>query len=121
MAEIINNPNLKNIRQDLRNNMPKPEMKIWYFIKWKQLWIKFRRQVSIWNYIVDFYSFDKKLVIEIDWDSHFISKEVIEKDKERTEFLNSNWIKVIRFTNLEIMKNIEWVLEEIKKEILVLS
>lgn len=77
------------------------------------MWLKFRRQHSIWRYILDFYSIELKLCVEIDWDSHF-EENAKEYDNVRTEFLESAWIKVIRFTNKEIVENIEWVLESLK-------
>lgn len=57
-----------------------------------------------------------KLIIEIDWESHFI-ENWIEYDKERTDILNWLWLKVIRYKNDEIMKNIKWVLEDLKNKI----
>jgi very-short-patch-repair endonuclease len=55
-----------------------------------------------------------KICIEIDWDSHF-EDNAIEYDKIRTEYLEMNWIRVIRFTNKEIMENINGVLYELEK------
>ncbi len=94
--------------------MPKPEQKIWYYLRDRQIQgIKFRRQCSVGKYIVDFYSFEKKLVIEIDGDSHFISDEAIEQDKIRTKFLELQGIKVVRFANNDVMRNCEGCVEEL--------
>jgi len=68
----------------------------------------------LWFFIADFYCSELKLVIEIDWNSHF-DENWIEYDKERTEILNWLWLKVVRYTNDEIMKNIDWVIEDLKK------
>ncbi len=94
--------------------MPKPEQKLWYYLRNKQIeGIKFRRQCSIGRYIVDFYSFEKNLVIEVDGDSHFVSDEAIEQDKIRTKFLESRGMKIIRFTNEDVMKNCEGCVDEL--------
>jgi len=114
MSELINQKKYKKLRQNLRNEMPKPEQKFWYYIRNKQIEdIKFRRQCSIGKYIVDFYSFEKKLVIEIDGDSHFLSNKALKKDIKRTKFLESQGIKVIRFMNTDVMKNCEGCIDEL--------
>ncbi len=88
--------------------MPKPEQVLWYYLRKKQLnGIKFRRQVSIGKYIVDFYSFEKKLIIEIDGDSHFRNEEAIKYDQKRTQYLEGLGLTIIRFYNHEIMDNRE--------------
>lgn len=73
------------------------------------------KQRPIDNFIVDFYIPKLKLVIEIDWDSHF-TENWIEYDKERTAILEWLWLKIIRFTNPEIMNNFNWVCEVLLRE-----
>jgi very-short-patch-repair endonuclease len=116
---ILNNVlNLKSRRRTLRTNCTPTEKVFWYKVRNKQFhWLKFRRQHSIWNYILDFYCPEKKVCIEIDWDTHYEDKDKI-YDEIRTRFLEKVWIKVIRFTNIEITKNIEWVMFELEKKIL---
>nr|WP_258071342.1 endonuclease domain-containing protein [Vibrio jasicida] len=92
--------------------MPKPEEVLWHKIRRKQLGVKFRRQHGIGRYIVDFYCAELSLVIEIDGDSHF-STEGKEKDTKRDAFIEALGIKVLRFTNEEVMKQTESVLERI--------
>ncbi len=116
MSVLINNSDKKDIRKKLRNNMTEPERKLWYYLRKKQLnGVKFRRQCSIGKYIVDFYSFEKKLVIEIDGDSHFETPEAIKYNKKRTDFLKEQEMKIVRFTNQEIMTNVQGCLEVILK------
>ncbi len=104
-------------RKILRKNQTEPEKKLWQHLKNKQLNnTKFFRQYSIGEYIVDFYCPKLKLVIEVDGDSHF-SNEAIEYDEIRTTFFNTLKIRVIRFTNTEVMKNIEEVLNIILDKI----
>jgi very-short-patch-repair endonuclease len=102
-------------RQLLRKTSTHAETHLWHHLKSTQLKNhKFRRQHSIGNFITDFYFPKEKLVIEIDGNSHF-TKESQEYDAKRTKFLNSLNIRVIRFTNLEVLQNTEGVLLEIIK------
>ena len=75
--------------------------------------MKFHRQYGIGEYIVDFYCAELKLVIEIDGESHF-TEDAIKYDEIRTEFMESLKIKVIRFTNREVIENTKGVLEKLK-------
>lgn len=112
-----NKPRLKNIRQYLRKNMPVYEKLLWQKIRNKQLGIKFRRQFSIENFIIDFYSPEFKLAIEIDGDSHFMDNNVMVKDKLRDKVLYEKYkIKVLRFTNSEIKESLEDCLYKILEE-----
>ena len=71
------------------------------------------RQRIIWNFIVDFYIPDFKLVIELDGETHF-NDQAIQYDKERTQVLESEWCIILRFTNTEVYENFEWVCENIR-------
>ena len=74
---------------------------------------KFRRQSSIKSFIVDFYCPDEKLVIELDGDFHFDEK-AIKDDERRTQKLETEGLRVIRFENQEVLLNLEAVLLKIK-------
>ena len=88
-APIHNNPDLKQLRQSLRNGSTPSERKLWNVLKHGNLdGYKFRRQHSVGRYVVDFYCPTKRLAIELDGDSHF-TDEAIEYDRERTIFLNA--------------------------------
>lgn len=115
MKRINNQQKIKNIRKKLRKNMTEEELILWSKLKGKQLeGKKFRRQHSIGNYIVDFYCPENKLAIELDGGQHFEDEQEI-YDKIRTKYLNDFGIQVLRFTNLEIRKNLTGILEEIYK------
>ena len=102
-------------RRELRTNQTEVERIMWTILRNRNfLGVKFRRQHSIGNYIADFYCPSIKLVIELDGSVHF-TEEGLEYDKIREEFMNSLGIKTLRFNNNDVMKNIEGVLEEIKK------
>ena len=97
-------------RKKLRNNMTNEEILLWSRLKKRQFKnIKFRRQHSIDHYILDFYAPEIKLAIEIDGGQHF-KPEKIEYDNNRDQFLKAAGIKVIRFTNGDIRKNLSGVL-----------
>jgi len=98
----------------LRENMTDTEIKLWEELKNKKLLgHKFRRQHPISNYIVDFYCHKLKLVIEVDGGYHN-NLEQLELDKARTEILEFQDLKIIRFSNEEIFKNLSGVINEIK-------
>ena len=107
----INNPLLKNIRQ-LQRNHPTPwEWKLWQYLKNRQInGHKFRRQVSIDSYVVDFCCLELKLVIEVDGSGHLHPRQQ-KKDKQRTEHLEKWGYTIIRFYNDEIDENLDSVLE----------
>ncbi len=96
----------------LRKNNTEVERLLWGHLKTRQLeGIKFRRQQPIGRYIVDFVSFEKKIVIEIDGGQHSVGKN---RDEERDNWLGAQGFKVLRFWNNEILENIEGVLEVIR-------
>lgn len=113
MVLLHNHPKLKQKRKDLRNNSTPAEIRMWEYLKNKQLKNrKFRRQHSIGDYILDFYCPQEKLAIEIDGAYHrnFVNEK---HDLSRTQFLNSNEIKVIRFDNKDVFDDIENVILKI--------
>ena len=108
--------NLKNAKE-MRSNMTPAETKMWRILRGKRFQdLKFKRQVLIGNYIVDFLCEDKKIIIEIDGGQH--NEELnIQSDKNRTRYLENNGYKVLRFWNNEVMKNIDGVMEVIFREV----
>ena len=113
MEKLNNKPELKIWRKKLRNNSTPAEIRLWNFLKGSQLnGLKFRRQHSFGNYIVDFYCVEKKLVIELDGEIHE-NIAIEQKDLIRNEYLNSIGIKVLRIKNIEVFEQIELVLKMI--------
>jgi len=107
------NSNLKDKARDLRRNMTYPEKILWNHLRTRKIEGKhFRRQHPYGIYILDFYCFEANLVIEIDGMIHLSRKNY---DLERTNFLESSGLKVIRFKNSDIEDRIEWVLDKIKE------
>ncbi|KKP40168.1 MAG: 3-phosphoshikimate 1-carboxyvinyltransferase, 3-phosphoshikimate 1-carboxyvinyltransferase [Candidatus Peregrinibacteria bacterium GW2011_GWF2_33_10] len=113
---ISYNSKLKEFAKQNRNNPTRPESKIWYEIlcEDKLNGYRFLRQKPINNFILDFYCSKLLLGIEIDGESH---SEQIEYDHIRTELLNNYNIKIIRYSNNEVMENIEGVYEDLNEQI----
>ncbi len=95
--------------QAMRKEPTEAEKKLWSVLKGEQLGYKFRRQQPVGNYIVDFYNAEKRLVIEVDGGQHAESA----KDDERTAWLESQGLKVLRLWNNEVLENLEGVLATI--------
>lgn len=113
MPIIFNPPASKAIRRSLRRQPPAPEDRLWYYLRDRRLnGFKFRRQSGIGNYVVDFYCPQARLAIELDGDSHY-TLAAQTNDRQRQAFIEACHVKVLRFTNLEIMKNMPGVLERI--------
>lgn len=91
--------------------MTPPEAKLWSRLRNGQLGgFKFRRQHEIGNFLVDFCCAETKLVIELDGDSHTAQEEY---DEMRTRKLNEQGYQVIRFTNRDVLQNLDSVLTKI--------
>ena len=104
---------LKDFAKQNRKNATPAEDILWENIRNKVLGFEFRRQHIIADFIADFVCLDKMLVIEVDGGYHS-EREQIEDDELRTERLNGLGFKVIRFTNEEVLFNIESVLQDIQ-------
>ena len=109
------NKNLTPLSQNLRKNQTKEEQKIWYQFLRKYP-VQFRRQYVIGEYIADFYCHKAKIVVELDGSGHY-EPEQIQKDIVRTNYLLSQGLQVLRFTNIDIQKNFYSVCEEIDKQV----
>jgi very-short-patch-repair endonuclease len=104
---------LKKPSRQLRKAMTDTERFLWSKLKMKQLnGYQFYRQKPIDNYIVDFYCPALNLVIEVDGGQHFYD-DGLEHDKERDTYINSLGLKVLRFTNIEVLKNMQGVIDSI--------
>lgn len=113
LAVKYNNSDLKDRRRELRKNQTDVERKLWAKLRNRSFHgLKFFRQYSVGYYILDFYCPTLKLAIELDGGQHG-EEENRTYDNLRTNFLNTEGIKVLRFWNNDVMNNIEGVLEEV--------
>ncbi len=102
---------------ELRKNMTEAESKLWSLLRKKQVGGKrFRRQHPVKTFIVDFYCHECKLVVEVDGSIHKLEGQK-EYDNGRTYELEQLGLKVVRFTNNQVLQQPEKVIELIKKSI----
>ena len=107
----MKNKRLTTLARNLRRNQTDAERNLWSRLRRSQLnEVKFRRQQPVGDYIVDFISFERKLIIEIDGGQHI---ESTKNDSVRSEYLESQGYRVIRFWNTDVVQNIEGVIDEI--------
>lgn len=114
---------IKIASRDLRKNMTEAEQLLWEQLKARKLNnLKFWRQSPTYVYtedswldryvIPDFLCSEYKLIIELDWSIHN-EQEVYLLDREKEKLLKNLWYQVLRFTNNEVLNNLEWVLQTI--------
>jgi len=102
---------LRKRSQLLRKQMTKEERHLWYdFLKTYP--VQFKRQYAIGVYIVDFYCFHAKLIIELDGSQH-CEPQAMEYDRIRTTYLQNDGFLVMRFSNLDVMTQFRAVCESI--------
>jgi len=101
---------LKQFAFRMRHAPTDAEATLWKQINNNQLGAKFRRQHIIDRFIVDFYAVSARLVIEVDGSIH---DKQVERDQERTFILESLGLVVLRFTNKQVERDIQFVISEI--------
>jgi len=101
--------------KELRKNMTPAEKMLWRFLRGRQLCgLKFYRQVPIDRFIVDFYCSSKDLIIEVDGSVHD-NEEQRSWDGEREVFLQRKRLRILRFRNDQVLREINIVLKSIAK------
>ena len=123
MRKIFNNRDETLKRQQLRAEMPVAERLLWKHLRNQNLGIKFRRQVSIGRYVVDFYCPALHLAIEVDGESH-VGEAAQEYDEVRQSAIESLGVRFIRVNNeevyrsaLDVADSIALVVAEMKAEL----
>jgi very-short-patch-repair endonuclease len=111
------NSKLKPLARNLRSNMTNAELLIWSKVRRKQIDnFQFYRQKNIGQYIVDFYCPRGKLIVEIDGGQHY-ENEGMKKDQERDRYLQKLGFTVQRFSDIDVLKNIDGVVETIHEQL----
>src|SRR5437764_12672505 len=101
--------------KQLRRTMTRAENLLWRYLKADRIGgLGFRRQVPIRNYIADFICFSVKLIVELDGESHDFDERQ-KADQRRDAFFASEGFHVLRFTNDQVMSNLEGVVETIRQ------
>ena len=108
---------LKNNAKRMRRGQTEAESFLWSYIRANQLGVHFRRQHPIGDFIADFICIDQRLIIEVDGNIHN-KPEQQEWDKQRTAFLESQDYRVVRFSNEQVLHDIEKVIAHIKSYII---
>jgi very-short-patch-repair endonuclease len=99
--------NLTSRAQALRRDPTPAEKKLWFeFLR--DLPQKFTRQKPLGQYVADFYCSSQRLVIELDGDSHYTVRAQ-RYDQVRTDALKTRGVRVMRFTNTDVLENFEAV------------
>jgi cyclase len=105
------------LAKKLRNNQTEAELFLWDNLqRLAYLNIRFKRQHPVLYFIADFYCHKAKLIIEVDDGYHDIPEQYL-YDRNRENELNELGLKVVRFTNEEVLNSIEIVLKTIEKQI----
>lgn len=113
MTKIFNKQTEKEKRRNLRKNATYTEKVLWLSLRKKQInGVRFLRQYSVNHFVIDFYAPNIKLAIEVDGCSH-LGKE--KYDAERQKYIETLDIKVIRFTDEEVMWNTNKIIEQIEE------
>jgi len=94
----------------LRKNMTEAERKLWGKLRGQQLGFRFRRQVVLGRYIVDFTCLDPKIIIEVDGSQH---ADNMHYDEQRTKWLESLGYRVLRYWNNDVLQQPYVVIESI--------
>ena len=96
----------------LRREMTIAERKLWRSLSLKQLDIRFRRQIPFGRYVLDFLCIELRIAIEVDGSQH--QSEIGQrKDKKRETYLRKQGIRVLLFTNIDVLTNLDGVLQVI--------
>lgn len=105
-----------NLSRILRNNPTKEENHLWYdFLRSYPL--RFHRQYVIENYIVDFFCPKAKLIVELDGSQHYYPKNT-SNDISRTKTIEKYGFKVLRYTNIEINQQFDYVCDDINNNVI---
>ena len=114
---VFNRQETKEKRRHLRKEQTDAERQLWNQLRNKQMnGYKFFRQYGIGSYIADFYCPALKVVIEVDGGQHYSEDGKI-YDDQRDKFFRTLDIRTIRFNNLDVLRNLEGVVENLQKEL----
>lgn len=109
-------PDFLPLKRRLRSDTTAAEKRLWAHLRLRQFCgLKFRRQHGIGPYIVDFYCANRSLVIEVDGDTHAEAAQIA-ADRERDAYLQSLGVRVVRYTNDDVLHNLDGVIEDLRRK-----
>jgi very-short-patch-repair endonuclease len=98
--------------QQMRKRMSEPETRLWLQLRAARFeGVKFRRQKVIGRYIADFAANEPKLVVEVDGDTHDVDDS---RDHIRTRYLEEQGYTVLRFSNLDVIANLDGTMTRLR-------
>jgi very-short-patch-repair endonuclease len=100
--------------KELRREMTPAEKILWEELRANKLGVHFRRQQIVAGFIVDFYCHKSALIVEVDGDVHDLQQE---EDTRREKALSELGLRIVRFKNDEVLKNLSAVIEKIRRQI----
>lgn len=117
MPRVTNRKEMTPLRRALRKAEVPAERKLWQRLRRNAIHGgRFRRQVSIGCCVVDFYSFDVNLVVEVDGESH-LGEMATKRDANRECHLRGHGLEIIRFTNVDVHEDLEAVVETLARTV----
>ncbi len=116
MSQHFNIKQMKQRRRELRANMTYCEKIVWMYLRKKQMHVRFLRQYSVDNYVIDFYCPKLKLAVEVDGEIHDLPEQK-EHDIIRQKYLEQYGITFIRIKNEELFDNPNKAFGRIEAEI----
>ena len=121
MTKIINRKDQTATRQKLRRETPHAEKLLWTHLRGGVCGTKFRRQVSVGRYVVDFYSPELRLAIEVDGPTHGVDEVAVKYDSQRQAEIESHQIHFLRITNDQVYNELTDVMEMVLHTISLLK
>jgi very-short-patch-repair endonuclease len=112
-AKIPYRRDLRQKSRNLRKSGTLGEVLLWRAVKARSLGVQFRRQVPLGIYIVDFLCHERSLVVEIDGGTHD-HEEQVQYDERRSAWLKEQGFRVLRFSEMDVRKNIDGVVETLR-------
>ena len=111
----MRDPRLTEFARSMRRQMTEPETRLWLQLRAERFeGVKFRRQKVIGRYIADFAANEPKLVVEVDGDTHDVDNR---RDQVRSRYLEEQGYRVLRFSNVDVMGNLDGVLTRLSEVI----
>ena len=117
-ANVFTYKELRKNARELRHFETPAEKVLWSHLRQRPMQVKFVRQHVIGSYIVDFFSYRQKLVIEVDGEYHQSELQQA-ADHVRESFLRKHGYRVLRFTNEQVIYQTMQVIQQIKENIII--
>jgi very-short-patch-repair endonuclease len=112
MPDLIPKPVMQRLARNLRSKQSAPETLLWNILRDRRINVKFRRQMPIGTFIVDFVCLRQRLIVEVDGPHHNEPNQII-ADVQREQWLKQQSFRVLRITTDEMMGDAELATQKI--------